>query len=148
MSRAGLALVVGATVAYLAFTLPQMSRPLMYDDANFADVVAHQPQNRAQLLQVLSRLVHRRTGVLFHPVAKLLERVVRATLRDPPDPGDRTLLATQAIGAGLSGVGVVAGVVEHHLGRDDRGARAGGEAGGEPSMSVLGCAGNGTLGAL
>ena len=106
-----------------------------------AEVVTDEAQHRAQLLQVLSRLVHRRVQVALGPLAKLLQGVVGAAPGDPPDPVRRRLPAAQAVGAVLDRLrAAVFAALERGLGDRNRCAGAGDEAGGELGVSVAGCA--------
>jgi hypothetical protein len=107
-----------------------------------ADVIADEAQHRAQLLQVLSRLVHRRVQVALGPFAQLLQGVVGAAPADPPDPVGRALLAVQPVGAVLDRLrAAVFAALERGLGGGNRCTGAGDEAGGELGVSVAGCAG-------
>jgi hypothetical protein len=89
------------------------------------EVVADEAKDRAELLQVLARLVDGGREVIARPVAKLLDRVGGAARCDPAHPGLRLLLALQAIGPGGDGVVLVAvPALERGLSRRERGPGA------------------------
>ena len=71
-SRLGVGLAVGATIAYVALVAPQLDRPLMYDDANFAlaaRAVADTglPYGNQGWMSDRGDLSHREQWALWHP---------------------------------------------------------------------------------